>query len=49
MAAYHRVYDSHLLLADSLEPGSAPEPCARPLSMGYLYFFNGKLVELYMT
>jgi len=37
MAAYRRVYDSHHLQADCQEPGSAPEPCARQSSMGYLY------------
>ena len=35
-----RVYDSLHLQADSQEPGSAPEPYARPSSMGYLYFFQ---------
>ena len=41
MAAYRRVYDSHHLQADCQEPGSAPEPCARQSSMGYLYLFRG--------
>jgi len=35
MAAYRRVYDSRHLQADCQEPGSAPEPYARQLSMGY--------------
>ena len=39
MAAYRRVYDSRRLQADCQEPGSAPEPYARQLSMGYLYLF----------
>jgi len=29
MTAYRRVYESHHLLADFQEPGSAPEPYAR--------------------
>ena len=37
MAAYHRVYESRHLQADCQEPGSAPEPYAQQLSMGYLY------------
>jgi len=37
MAAYRRVYDSRHLQADCQEPGSAPEPCARQSSTGYLY------------
>jgi len=37
VAAYRRVYDSCHLQADCQEPGSAPEPYARQLSMGYLY------------
>ena len=37
MAAYRRVYDSRHLQADCQEPGSAPEPCARQSSNGYLY------------
>ena len=36
MAAYLRVYDSRHLQADCKEPGSASEPYARQLSMGYL-------------
>ena len=36
MAAYRRFYDSRHLQADCQEPGSAPEPYARQLSMGYL-------------
>jgi len=39
MAAYRRVYDSRHLQADCQEPGSAPEPYARYLSMDYLYLF----------
>jgi len=39
MAAYRQVYDSRHLQADCKEPGSAPEPYARQLSMGYLYLF----------
>jgi len=39
LATYYRVYDSRHLQADSQEPGSAPEPYARQLSMGYLYLF----------
>jgi len=39
MAAYGQVYDSHYLQADCQEPGSAPEPYAQKLSMGYLYLF----------
>ena len=39
MATYYRVYDSRHLQADCQEPGSAPEPYARQLSMGYLYLF----------
>jgi len=35
--SYRRVYDSPHLQADCQEPGSAPEPCARQSSMGYLY------------
>ena len=38
MAAYRRVYDSHHLQADCVEPGSAPETYARQSIMGYLYF-----------
>ena len=34
MAAYRRIYDSGHLQADCQEPGSAPEPYARQLSMG---------------
>jgi len=41
MAAYRRVYDSRHLQADCQEPGSAPEPCARQSSTGYLYLFLG--------
>jgi len=37
MAAYRRVYDSRHLQADCQEPGSAPEPYARQLSMGHLF------------
>ena len=37
MAAYHQVYESHHLQADCQEPGSAPEPCTRQSSMGYVY------------
>jgi len=37
MAAYRRVYDSCHLQADCQEPGSAPEPYARQLSMGHLF------------
>ena len=40
MAAYRRVYDSSHLQADCQEPGSAPEPYPRQLSMGYLYLFR---------
>ena len=39
MAAYRRVYESRHLQADCQEPGSAPEPYARQLSMCYLYLF----------
>ena len=35
MAAYRRVYDLRHLQADCQEPGSAPEPYARQLSMGF--------------
>jgi len=35
---YRRVYDSRHLKADCQERGSAPEPCARQLSMGYLFY-----------
>ena len=42
MAAYRRVYDSRHLHADCQEPGSAPEPCARQSSMGYLYQLENK-------
>ena len=38
MAAYRRVYDSCHLQADCKEPRSAPEPYARKLSMGYLFY-----------
>ena len=38
MATYRRVYDSRHLQADCQEPGSAVEPYARPLSMGYLFY-----------
>ena len=37
MAAYRRVYDLHPPQADCQEPGSAPEPCGRQSSTGYLY------------
>ena len=37
MAAYCRVHDSRHLQADCQEPGSAPEPYARQLCIGYLY------------
>ena len=36
MAAYRRVGSRHLQ-TDCQEPGSAPEPCARQSSTGYLY------------
>jgi len=39
MAAYRRFYDSRHLQADCQEPGSAPEPYALLLSMGFVYFF----------
>ena len=39
MAAYRRVYDLRHLQAYYQEPGSAPDPCARYLSMGYFYLF----------
>ena len=39
MAAYRRVYDSRHLQADCQEPGSAPEPYAGLLSIGYRYLF----------
>ena len=37
MSAYRRVYDSRHQQADCQEPGSDPEPYARPSSMGYLF------------
>jgi len=40
MATYHLVYDSRHLQADCQEPGSAPEPYARQLSMGYLFIMT---------
>jgi len=40
MAASRRVYDSRHLQADCQQPGSALEPYARQLSVGYLYLFN---------
>ena len=40
MAAYRRIYDSRHLQADCQEPGSAPEPCARQSTIGYLYLFT---------
>ena len=40
MAAYCRVYDLCHLQADCQEPGSAPEPCARKSSTGYIYLFT---------
>ena len=43
MAAYRRVYDSRHLQADCQEPGPAPEPYARQLSMGYLNLFYSKI------
>jgi len=47
MAAYRQVYDSRHLQADCQESGSAPEPYARQLSMGYLYLLF--LAELKVT
>jgi len=47
MAAYRRVYDSRYLQADCQEPGSALEPYARQLSMGYLLGFS--LIRLHVT
>ena len=46
MAAYRRVYDSRHLQADCQEPGSAPEPYARYLSMDYFYLFLHILASL---
>jgi len=39
LTAYRWVYNSCHLQADCQEPGSAPEPYARQLSMGYIYLF----------
>ena len=49
MTAYCRVYDSHHLQADCQEPGSAPEPYARYLSMDYLYLLRKRLNASEMT
>ena len=38
MAAYRRIYDSHLLQADCQEPLSAPEPYTQQSSMVYLVY-----------
>ena len=42
MAAYRRVYDSRHLQADCQELGSAPEPYTRQSSMGYLFYYINK-------
>jgi len=41
-----RVYNSHHLQADCQEPGSAPEPYAWYMSMGYLYLFISTLYSI---
>jgi len=43
LAAYPRVYDSRHLQADCREPESAPVPCARQSSMGYLFYRTRQL------
>ena len=40
MAAYRRVYDSHHVQAVCQVPESAPEPCCRQSSAGYLSLFT---------
>jgi len=44
MAAYHQVYDSRHLQADSQEMGSAPELYAQQSSTGYLYLFFTNII-----
>jgi len=39
MATYHQICDSHHLLADCQELGSALEPYVRQASLGYLYLY----------
>ena len=43
MAVYLRVYDSHHLLADCQEPGSAPETLRSVIEYGLPFFFTVKL------
>ena len=45
MAAYGQVYDSRYLQADCQEPGSAPEPYAQKLSMGFLYLAQYQMMR----
>jgi len=46
MAAYRRVYDSHHLQADCLEPRSAREPYARQSSVVVTFIFYLGLVSI---